>query len=140
MVNNEGIMAYWLVKSEPSVWSWTQQSAANNTPWNGVRNNQALGYMRQMAVGDQAFFYHSNEERQIVGIVEITRSFYPDVDDAKSGLVDVKPVCAIKKPVTLAQVKATAALAHLGLVRQSRLSVMEIDAASWKLLLKIAGE
>ncbi len=133
-------MAKWLVKSEPSVWSWTQQSAAKNTPWNGVRNNQALMYMRRMAVGDQAFFYHSNEERQIVGIVEITKAFYPDVDDAKSGLVDVRPVRAVKAPVTLVHIKATPALAHIGLVRQSRLSVMEIDPDAWKLILKMAGE
>jgi predicted RNA-binding protein with PUA-like domain len=140
MVNNGCLMAYWLVKSEPSVWSWAQQVSASNTPWNGVRNNQALGYMRRMLVGDQAFFYHSNEERQIVGIIEITRSFYPDVDDPKSGLVDVKPIRALKKTVTLAQVKSTPALEHIGLVRQSRLSVMEIDLSSWKLLLRMAGE
>jgi predicted RNA-binding protein with PUA-like domain len=133
-------MAYWLVKSEPGVWSWSQQAAAKNTPWNGVRNNQALMYMRRMAVGDQAFFYHSNEERQIVGIIAITKGFYPDADDSKSGLVDVKPLRAVKKTVTLAQIKATPALAHIGLVRQSRLSVMEIDPAAWALILEMAGE
>lgn len=132
-------MAYWLVKSEPSVWSWAAQMAAGATPWNGVKNAQALNNMRAMAKGDLAFFYHSNEERAVVGIVEITRPFYPDPDDAKSGLVDVTALKPVPKPVTLAQVKATPALAHLGLVRQSRLSVMPIDAAAWRLICTMAG-
>jgi predicted RNA-binding protein with PUA-like domain len=131
-------MAYWLVKSEPSVWSWTQQQAAGPTPWNGVRSGQALIYMRAMHVGDLAYFYHSNEGKEIVGIVEITRAYYPDVDDAKSGLVDVKAVKPLPLAVTLAQIKATPALTHLALVRQSRLSVMPIDDDSWRLLEKMA--
>ncbi len=132
-------MAFWLVKSEPSVWSWDQQVKAGTTPWNGVRNAQALISMRAMQKGDRAFFYHSNEQRAIVGIVEITRAFYPDPDDAKSGLVDVKALKPVKNPVTLAQVKADPALAHLGLVRQSRLSVMPIDDAAWHHLLKLSA-
>jgi predicted RNA-binding protein with PUA-like domain len=132
-------MAYWLVKSEPSVWSWADQVAAGTTHWNGVRNAQALGSMRAMAVGDRAFFYHSNEERQIVGIVEITRAFYADVDDLKSGLVDVKALHPVPKPVTLAAIKAEPRLAHIGLVRQSRLSVMPIDPDAWALILQMAG-
>lgn len=132
-------MAYWLVKSEPSVWSWADQQKAGNTPWNGVRNAQALASMRAMAVGDLAFFYHSNEERQIVGVVEIVRAFYPDVDDLKSGLVDVKARQTVPNPVTLAAVKADSRLAHLGLVRQSRLSVMPVDADAWFILEQMGG-
>ncbi len=132
-------MAHWLVKSEPSVWSWAAQANAGTTHWNGVKNAQALINMRAMKKGDLAFFYHSNEERAIVAIVEIAREFYPDPDDAKSGLVDVRAVKPVPKPVTLAQVKAEPALAHLALVRQSRLSVMPIDDAAWKMICKMAG-
>jgi predicted RNA-binding protein with PUA-like domain len=132
-------MAYWLVKSEPSVWSWSAQVAAGTTHWNGVKNYQALASMKAMQTGDLAFFYHSNEERAIVGIVEIANGFYPDPDDAKSGLVDVRALKPVPSPVTLAQVKAEPKLAHIGLVRQSRLSVMPIDDAAWKLLNKMAG-
>jgi len=132
-------MAHWLVKSEPSVWSWDDQVRAGTTHWNGVRNAQALINMRAMRKGDTAFFYHSNEERRIVGIVAIARAFYPDPDDAKSGLVDVRAVKPLKSPVTLAQVKAEPALAQLGLVRQSRLSVMPIDEAAWALLMAMGG-
>ena len=132
-------MAHWLLKSEPSVWSWAEQVKAGTTHWNGVRNAQALISMRAMKKGDTAFFYHSNEERQIVGIVAIARAFYPDPDDAKSGLVDVRAVKPLKVPVTLAQVKAEPALAQIGLVRQSRLSVMPIDDASWARLMTMGG-
>jgi predicted RNA-binding protein with PUA-like domain len=131
-------MASWLVKSEPSVWSWDQQVAAGTTHWNGVKNYQALASMKTMKKGEQAFFYHSNEERAIVGIVEIVREFYPDPDDAKSGLVDVRALKPVPRPVTLAEVKADPALAHIGLVRQSRLSVMPIDDAAWKQLCRMA--
>jgi predicted RNA-binding protein with PUA-like domain len=132
-------MSKWLVKSEPSVWSWDQQVAIGTTHWNGVRNAQALINMRAMAKGDLGFFYHSNEERQIVGIVEIARAFYPDTDDPKSVLVDVKAKKPMKTPVTLASIKAEPRLAHLALVRQSRLSVMPIDEDAWALILSMAG-
>lgn len=132
-------MAYWLVKSEPDVWSWDDQVKVGTTSWNGVRNAQALNNMKAMKKGDKAFFYHSNKDRQIVGVVEIVKTYYPDPKDEKSGLVDVKALKAVKTPVTLAQVKADKRLAHLALVRQSRLSVMPIDDASWKLLSQMAG-
>jgi predicted RNA-binding protein with PUA-like domain len=131
-------MAYWLVKSEPSVWSWAQQQAAGATPWNGVRSGQALIYMRAMKKGDLAYFYHSNEGKEIVGVVSITREYYPDADDAKSGLVDVTAVRTLPAAVTLADIKATPALVHLALVRQSRLSVMPIDEAAWRLIDEMA--
>lgn len=132
-------MAHWLLKSEPETWSWADQQRVGVTRWDGVKNAQALGNMRRMALNDQAFFYHSGKERQIVGLVRIARSFYPDPDDAKSGLVDVAAVESLPKPVTLAAIKAEPELADLALVRQSRLSVMEIPESAWALILKMAG-
>ena len=134
-------MAYWLVKSEPETWSWDMQVKKGTEPWNGVRNFTAMRNLKDMKKGEQAFFYHSGEEKQIVGIVEVAREAYPD-HTAKEGpwvMVDVKAVKPVKKPVTLAQIKAEPKLAHLPLVRQSRLSVSPIDDASWKLICKMAG-
>ena len=133
-------MPRFLVKSEPESWSWDDQIKAGTTQWDGVHNAQALGVMRSMAAGDEAFFYHSGKERQIVGIVRVARAFHPDPADEKSGLVDVAVVRALARPVTLAQIKADPALAHLALVRQSRLSVMAIDDAAWARILAMAGE
>jgi len=132
-------MAYWLVKSEPGTWSWEDQAAAGRTHWDGVRNAQALGNMRRMAVGDEALFYHSGKERRIVGIVRIARAFYDDPNDPKSGLVDVETVAPLKRPVTLAGIKADPAFADLALVRQPRLSVMPVTPAQWRRLLEMGG-
>jgi predicted RNA-binding protein with PUA-like domain len=132
-------MATWLLKTEPDVWSWDQQVAHGTTAWDGVANAQALNFMRAMAVGDEALFYHTGDERQAVGIVRITRTFYPDPNDPKSGLVDVAAVRPLPTPVTLAAVKARPDLAHLHLVRQARLSVMPIDETAWATLLRMAG-
>jgi predicted RNA-binding protein with PUA-like domain len=133
-------MNYWLVKSEPSAWSWDQMVKAKITHWDGVRNAQAASYLKQMAKGDRAFFYHSNEGKEIVGIVEIVKQAHPDPGDEKGRavMVDVKAVAPLKHPVTLAQIKADAKLKNLALVRQSRLSVMPIDEASWKAILKLS--
>lgn len=130
---------YFLVKSEPDAWSWDQQLAAGDVPWNGVRNAQALIYMRQMQPGDHAFFYHSNVGKAIVGLVEVTRAFYPDANDPKSGLVDLRALKPLPQPVTLVAIKAEPRLAHIGLVRQSRLSVMPLDPDAWALLLAMGG-
>ena len=132
-------MAYWLVKSEPGTWSWADQVQAGRTHWDGVRNAQALGNMRRMAVGDEAFFYHSGKERRIVGIVRIVRAFYDDPKDPKSGLVDVETVAPLRRPVTLAEIKADPAFADLALVRQPRLSVMPVSPDQWHRLLEMAG-
>lgn len=132
-------MVAWLVKSEPGVWSWDDQVKVGVTHWDGVRNAQALGNMRKMRKGERAFFYHSGGERRIVGLVEVARTFYPDPKDAKSGLVDVKAVEALPRPITLAQVKADKRLAHLALVRQPRLSVMPIDKDAAAILGSMAG-
>ncbi len=136
-------MAYWLVKSEPFKWSWDQQVAAGakGTHWNGVRNHLAKQQMMAMKLGDEVFFYHSNEGKEIVGIVEVIKLFYPDPSDesGKFGMVDFKAVKPLKKPVTLAQVKATEELAKMSLVTSMRLSVQPVTAAEWKLVCKMGG-
>jgi predicted RNA-binding protein with PUA-like domain len=134
-------MAYWLVKSEPGSWSWQDQIKAGTTNWDGVRNPQATSFLRSMRKGDRVFFYHSGDERQIVGIVEVVKEFYPDPKDksGRFGMVDVKTVAPMPKPVTLASIKAEQKLANLALVRQSRLSVMPIDEPSWTQICRMAG-
>lgn len=136
-------MAHWLVKSEPSVWSWEQQVAAGakGTHWNGVRNHLAKQHMMAMKRGEQAFFYHSNEGKEIVGIVEVIKLFYPDPSDesGKFGMVDFKAVKPLKRPVSLAEVKATPALAKMSLVTSMRLSVQPVTDAEWKLICKMGG-
>lgn len=134
-------MAYWLVKSEPFVWSWDQQVKKGVEGWNGVRNYQAANNLRAMKKGDEAFFYHSNEGKEIVGIVTIVREAYPDPTDEKGKfvMVDVKADRAMPKPVTLAAIKDTPALQDMALVKQSRLSVSPVTAAEWKTICKMGG-
>jgi predicted RNA-binding protein with PUA-like domain len=134
-------MAQWLMKSEPGSWSWEDQVKAGTTDWSGVRNPQATNFMKSMRKGDRVFFYHSGEERRIVGVVEVTKEFYPDPKDksGRFGLVDVKTVGPVPQPVTLAAIKAEPKLKDLLLVRQSRLSVMPVDAASAKLIQRMGG-
>ena len=135
--------AYWLIKSEPDVWSWDDQMKAGKkgTHWDGVRNNQAAIHLRNMAKGDPCFFYHSGDERQIVGLVEVTRGAYPDPSDetGRYVMVDVRAREAMKRPVPLAAIKADPKLQHLQLVRISRLSVSDVDEASARILLKMGG-
>ena len=134
-------MAYWLVKSEPGSWSWDDQVKAGTTDWSGVRNPQATNFMKAMKKGDRAFFYHSGEERRIVGVVEVVKEFYPDPKDksGRFGLVDVKTVGPVPEPVTLAAIKAEPKLKDLLLVRHSRLSVMPVDAPAWALIARMGG-
>ena len=133
-------MAFWLMKSEPSAYSWDEMVKDRRAPWDGVRNYQAANNMKAMKRGDHVFFYHSNEGMEIVGIVKVVKEYYPDPNDAlgRFGMVEVQAVKPVKKPVTLTAVKANAALADLPLVRQSRLSVMPIGDREWKILLKMA--
>lgn len=132
---------HWLVKSEPDAFSWDEQVAHDVEPWTGVRNHQAKKNLAAMKIGDRAFFYHSNQGREIVGIVEIVREAYPD-PTAESGAwvcVDVKAVAPLPRPVTLAEMKTEPALADLALIRQSRLSVVPVSATHWDLLCRIGG-
>ena len=136
-------MKYWLIKSEPGTWSWQVQVDAGEkgTHWDGVRNYQASNNLKEMKIGDLCFFYHSVSEKQIVGIVEVIKEYYPDPGDAKGrfGMVDVKAVKRLPKPVTLADIKADPRLENFGLVRQSRLSVVPVDEATWRLLSRMGG-
>ena len=134
-------MAYWLVKSEPETWSWAQQAKIGKTNWDGVRNYQAAGYLRAMKKGDLAFFYHSGDEKQVVGVVKVTKEHMPDPKDetGKFVMVDLVPVEPFKTPVTLAQIKDDATLNHIALVKNSRLSVQPVDAAAFKAICKLGG-
>lgn len=134
-------MAHWLVKSEPGAWSWDDQVKAGTTHWNGVRNYQAANNLKAMQLGEQAFFYHSVNEKRIVGIVEVVKLYYPDPSDEshRFGMVDLKAVRALPNPIGLNLIKHDAALSHLALVRQSRLSVMPIDDAAWQRICSLGG-
>jgi predicted RNA-binding protein with PUA-like domain len=134
-------VAHWLLKSEPFKYSWDQLVKDHRTHWNGVRNYQASNNLKAMKLGDRAFFYHSNEGKEIVGIAEIVREYYPDPSDeaGRFGMVDVAAVRPVPKPVTLLQIKAEERLADFALVRQSRLSVVPVNDAEWRLICKMAG-
>ncbi|MFT6556399.1 EVE domain-containing protein [Sneathiella sp.] len=136
-------MAYWLIKTEPGSWSWSDQLEAGDagTYWDGVRNYQASNNMKAMKLGDQCFFYHSVKEKSIVGIVEVIKEYYPDHTDASGrfGMVDVKAVQSFPAPVSLTEIKANEALQDLALIRQSRLSVVPIDPVSWTLICSMGG-
>tara|TARA_Y100001936_G_C15930629_1_gene589136 strand:- start:43 stop:456 length:414 start_codon:yes stop_codon:yes gene_type:complete len=131
-------MKYWLLKSEPDVWSIYQQEKAGKrgTPWDGVRNFQAAKNLKLMKKGDQCFFYHSNIGKEIVGIVEVIKEYYLDKTDQSGRFiaVTVKFLKKLKKPITLEEIKKNKELSHLSLIKQSRLSVMPIDSKSWKIL------
>lgn len=134
------MMAYWLIKSEPSAWSWDDQVKKKVTSWDGVRNYQARNNLKQMNIGDLCFFYHSVVGKEIMGIVRVCSNYKPDPTDetGKFGLVDVEYVEALPKPVALEQIKQTEELQELPLIKQSRLSVMPVTAAQWECVLKLA--
>ena len=137
-------MAYWLVKSEPDAFSWAQQVVNHIEPWTGVRNHMAKNYLKAMAMGDRAFFYHSNIGKEIVGIVEIARAHYPDptIEPDEKGdwvCVDMKALRPMKTPVTLAALKANPDFADLALIRMSRLSVMPISEIHWQVICTLGG-
>jgi predicted RNA-binding protein with PUA-like domain len=134
-------MTFWLMKSEPDVYSWSQLVKDGKTGWEGVRNYAARLHLRAMKKGDKVFFYHSNKGTEIVGIAEIVREAYQDPttpDDWSS--VDIKPVRPLKKPVTLAQIKARKDMADMALIRLGRLSVQPVTEKEWTEVLKLAGE
>jgi predicted RNA-binding protein with PUA-like domain len=136
-------MAYWLYKSEPSAWSWDDQKkrGAKGEPWTGVRNHQANNNMKAMKKGDLGFFYHSVDEKSIVGIVRVIGEHRPDPTDetGKFGLVVIEAVEDMPKPVTLADIKAEPKLAEMVLLKMSRLSVQPVRDAEWKLICKMGG-
>ncbi len=134
-------MAYWLFKSEPGTWSWDQQVKAGKkgTEWTGVRNFTARNNMREMKKGDEGFFYHSGEGKEIVGIVTVAKEAHPESDNADWECVDIAAVKPVPKPVTLADIKAEKKLAAMALVKYSRLSVQPVTDAEWKLVCKMAG-
>ena len=137
-------MAYWLLKTEPETFSWDMQvkRGAKGEPWTGVRNFTARRYLKEMKKGDRAFFYHTGDEKQIVGIVDIIQESYKDPTDAdgKFLAVDVKAIEPLPKPVTLAAIKAEPRLKDMALVKYSRLSVQPVTAAEWKIVGHMAGK
>ncbi len=132
-------MAFWLMKSEPFEWSWAQQQDAGTAPWTGVRNYQARNFMKDMKRGDMSFFYHSSKGLEIVGVVEIVKEHYPDPEDERFVLVDVRAKQALKQPVTLATLKAHPDLQEMKLIRQPRLSVMPVTRKEWSTICKMGG-
>ena len=136
-------MAHWLFKSEPSAWSFDQMIAAGvkGTSWNGIRNHSAKLHMMAMKLGDEGFFYHSNEGKAIVGIVRVTRLYYPDPTDesGKFGMVDIAAVRALPRPVSLEEIKQDKRLAKMVLVNNSRLSVQPVSDAEWATVCKLGG-
>ena len=129
-------MKYWLIKSEPSTWSWNNQLDAKTTMWDGVRNYQARNNLMKMKKNDLCLFYHSVKEKKIVGIVKVIKEYYADPTDnsGKFVVVDVVSINSFKNPIKLEQIKNNKKLSHLALVKQSRLSVMPIDKKSWNII------
>ena len=136
-------MAYWLFKSEPGAWSWENQKAKGDAgeQWDGVRNYQARNFMRDMKIGDRGFFYHSVDEKRIVGIVEIIAQSHPDSTDStgKWQCVDIRAVADMPEPVSLDRIKVDERLADMVLVKNSRLSVQPVTAKEWKIVCKLGG-
>jgi predicted RNA-binding protein with PUA-like domain len=136
-------MAFWLYKSEPSSWSWDEQVAAGEvgTPWTGVRNHLAKKHLQAMKRGDQGFFYHSNEGKAVVGIVEVIREYYPDHTDptGRFGVVDLKAVEPLRGAVTLEAIKAQPELADMVLIKNSRLSVQPVTDDEWRTVRRLGG-
>ena len=136
-------MRYWLFKSEPSTWSWDDQQAKGDAgeEWDGVRNYQARNFMREMAVGDRGFFYHSQKEKAVVGIVEVIAEAHPDskTDDPRWECVDIKAIHSVKTPVTLDMIKQDERLSDMVLVKNSRLSVQPVTEGEWCIICDLAG-
>ncbi|RKF16298.1 EVE domain-containing protein [Roseovarius spongiae] len=136
-------MAYWLFKSEPATWSWDDQVAKGDAgeEWDGVRNYQARNFMREMKLGERGFFYHSQTEKAVVGIVEVSATAHPDstTDDDRWECVDVRAVRGVERPVTLQEIKDDPRLSDMVLVRNSRLSVQPVSDEEWRIVCEMAG-
>ena len=135
-------MSYWLFKSEPSTWSWKDHEKKGTEHWDGVRNYQANNNMKKMKIGDLGFFYHSVNEKKIIGIVEVVKEHYPDHTDksGRFGMVDLKAVNRVKKPVTLSEIKDNPRLSDMVLVNNSRLSVQPVSDSEWSEICRMAEE
>jgi predicted RNA-binding protein with PUA-like domain len=137
------LMRYWLFKSEPSTWGWQDQLAKGDAgeEWDGVRNYQARNFMREMAVGDRGFFYHSQSEKAVVGVVEVIATAHPDSksDDPRWECVDIKAIETAKTPVTLDTIKSDPRLTDMVLVKNSRLSVQPVTTEEWRIICDMAG-
>ena len=135
-------MSYWLFKSEPSTWSWKDHEKKGTEHWDGVRNYQANNNMKKMKIGDLGFFYHSVKEKKIIGIVEVVKEHYPDHTDksGRFGMVDLKAVNRVKKPVTLSEIKDNPRLSDMVLVKNSRLSVQPVSDSEWAEVCRMAEE
>jgi predicted RNA-binding protein with PUA-like domain len=135
-------MAYWLVKSEPSAYSWDQLEKDKQTDWTGVRNYAARNHLKAMKKGDQVFYYHSNEGLAIVGIAKVSKEFFqdPTTEEAAWVAVELKPVKKFRNPVTLDVIKKDKRLKDMALVRIGRLSVQPVTEAEWKVVMELAGE
>jgi predicted RNA-binding protein with PUA-like domain len=135
----EGMKSFWLVKQEPSDYSWSDFVADSGTSWTGVRNFAARNNLRRMSKGDEVLFYHSGEEKAVVGIAKVTRAAYRDTtaEEGDWSAVDLAPVNALRKSVTLAEIKSTPQLKQIALVRQSRLSVMPLEAKEFQIIVKM---
>ena len=133
-------MNYWLVKSEPSSYSWSQMQQDNISPWDGVRNYQARNNLRRMKLGDLAFFYHSKQEKAIKGLIKVVKEYYPDHTDesGRFDMVDFEYVSSLKRSISLAEIKQNENLQDIALVKQSRLSVMPITANEYKLIIALS--
>ena len=134
-------MKYWLLKSEPSAWSWDNQVKEGASMWDGVRNYQARNNLKEMKKNDLCFFYHSVKERSIIGIVKVVKEYYPDPTDKTERffVVDVKATKKLKNPVSLDQIKENKKLKNIALVKQSRLSVMPINKIEWEEIIKMSS-
>ena len=132
-------MAHWLMKSEPGSYGWQDLVRDGSTEWDGVRNNAARLHLKAMKPGDEALFYHSMDERSVIGIMRIVREAAPDPKDSDWVSVKVEPVRALERPVTLKEIKAEPGLAKMELIRQSRLSVAPVRDEEWKVILELAG-
>jgi predicted RNA-binding protein with PUA-like domain len=143
MEKGDRLMRHWLFKSEPSTWSWDQQVAKGEAgeEWDGVRNYQARNFMREMEVGDRGFFYHSQKEKAVIGLVEVCAQAHPDstTDDGRWDCVDIKAIEALPTPVTLDQIKLDARLADMVLVKNSRLSVQPVTEDEFKVICALGG-
>jgi predicted RNA-binding protein with PUA-like domain len=132
-------MAYWFLRSEPDVYGWAHLVRDGGTEWDGIRNYTARNFLKDMAVGDRAIFYHSNTEKACVGVMEVTRAWRPDGDKDQWASVAVKPIAPLKHHVTLAEIKAEPRLAAIEVLRQSRLSVTPVRDAEWAVLMEMAN-